>query len=155
MIRLFEEFTESSDYRIRMFFSELIKNIKHWFLEGAFSQDNINLIGLEESSNVKGVKKYLTFDFEDGEYRYQVSFIINYDMLSEEGVDSVYLSIKKYLFGDSELIRTLEEEVDTDELSETFILNKITEIDEKSQSTLGDTPNTLSDEDADFKDNIH
>lgn len=129
-IKLYEEFTESKNYKIREFFDRLTVDINKWFAEGSLSSQEATLIDIEQSNEEIGMTRNLKFDFEDKEFRYQVTIIIDHTMFDGNNLDKCYLTVKKYVFDEPTLLGVIEEEgLSITNLTEDYIINKISEID--------------------------
>jgi hypothetical protein len=128
MIKLYEDFTQSRNNIIRRYFDDLMINLRSWFSEGSLSQ-NTNLLEIEESNLSQGTSRSIICDFEDEECRFQLIFFIDQGMFEEEKLTKLVLTLKKY-DADNNLIDNYEEEVPVTDVTEDFIIDKITNIDE-------------------------
>lgn len=96
MKKLFEEYVESADYKISVFFKELQSQIEKWFAEGSLAAQGCELDGDIEISIYNPMEKFLIFNFiepiaegevEDeveeggGSYKYRVIFMIRLDQM--------------------------------------------------------------------------
>lgn len=91
MKKLFEEYVESADYKISVFFKELESQIEKWFTEGSLGAQGCELDGEIEISNYNPMEKFLTFNFveaiepsegdEGTSNRYRVIFMIRLDQM--------------------------------------------------------------------------
>ena len=91
MKKLFEEYVESADYKVSVFFKELESQIEKWFTEGSLGAQGCELDGDIEISNYNPMEKFLTFDFiepiasngeeEETSYRYRVIFMVRLDKM--------------------------------------------------------------------------
>jgi hypothetical protein len=128
MIKLYESFAQSRNNIIRRYFDDLQIDLNKWFTEGSLSQ-NTNLLEIEESNLTQGTSRSIICDFEDDEYRYQLMFFIDQGMFEEEKLTKLVLTLKRY-DTDSKLIDNYEDEVQITDITEDFIVDKITNIDE-------------------------
>lgn len=145
-----EGYEEKPEYQIKSFFTELEKNIKYWFEQGAFASDEIELVDIKQI-NVNSVEKNLMFDFQDTEFYYQVIIIIDLLAVTEDGLEDCYIKVKKYN-SDSELLRTSGEDASVDDVDQELIVQLFSKLDEESDSASGEMENdeTLSDDDTDL-----
>lgn len=94
MKKLFEEYIESADYKISVFFKELKSQVEKWFENGSLAAQGCKLDGQVDISNYNPMEKFLTFnfiepitegeDFENDEsslFRYRVIFMIRLDQM--------------------------------------------------------------------------
>jgi len=93
MKKLFEEYVESADYKITVFFKELKSQIERWFNEGSLAAQGCSLDGQIDISNSNPMEKFLIFNFsepieetkdkdseeEDSFFRYRVIFMVRLD----------------------------------------------------------------------------
>jgi hypothetical protein len=96
MKKLFEEYVESADYKVSVFFKELEAQIEKWFQDGSLAAQGCKLDGQIELSNYNPMEKFLIFNFvepitgekeeQENFYKYRVIFMIRLDqMKGEEG----------------------------------------------------------------------
>jgi hypothetical protein len=89
MKKLFEEYVESADYKISVFFKELESQIEKWFSDGSLGAQGCELDGEIDISNYNPMEKFLTFNFTESEgqgenstlSRYRVIFMIRLDQM--------------------------------------------------------------------------
>jgi hypothetical protein len=89
MKKLFEEYVESADYKISVFFKELEAQIEKWFTEGSLGAQGCELDGDIQISNYNPMEKFLIFNFTESEgegeqattFRYRVIFMIRLDQM--------------------------------------------------------------------------
>lgn len=89
MRKLFEEYVESADYKISVFFKELKAQIEKWFSEGSLGAQGCEIDGDIQISNYNPMEKFLIFNFAEasgeGEdatsFRYRVIFMIRLDQM--------------------------------------------------------------------------
>lgn len=177
VLKLFEQYIESADYKISVFFKELESQIKKWFTDGSLAAQGCELDGDIEVSNINPMEKILIFRFIEplgeeeqvqGEevnlsYIYRIIFMIRLDQMKqnipedqEDVVGSVGvpvegkdLEINKVLlkihqFDENHIEKgELVEEVSIEDIKEDFIIDKIGELKDKSESS--DTENDLED----------
>ena len=89
MKKLFEEYVESADYKISVFFKELQSQIEKWFEGGSLAAQGCEIDGNIQISNYNPMEKFLIFNFvepvqpgeeeEGSSYRYRVIFMIRLD----------------------------------------------------------------------------
>lgn len=100
-LKLFEEYVESADYKISVFFKELKNQIEKWFTDGSLAAQGCELDGDIQISNYNPMEKFLIFNFlepiEPGEneenddnsaYRYRVTFMLRLDQMQGNGENS-------------------------------------------------------------------
>jgi len=146
-----EKYNEEPEYRIKVFFTELEKNIRQWFVNGAFSTNNTILVSVTRALT-NSIEKNLIFDFTDDEYYYQVYVIISLPDVEEEELDDCFVKVKKYDKDEISLLRSLGEDVPVKELNEDTIIELFARLDEESDTLnlkTGDV--TLDDEDTDLE----
>jgi len=97
MKKLFEEYVESADYKISVFFKELKSQIERWFNEGSLAAQGCEVDGEMEIVNYNPMEKFLIVNFtepisdDDSEvegqfFRYRMTFMVRLDEMSgEEG----------------------------------------------------------------------
>lgn len=94
MKKLFEEYVESLDYKVSVFFKELKSQITKWFNEGSLAAQGCQLDGEIQINNYNPMEKFLTCNFvesigegEDIEnednsfYRYRMVFMVRLDQM--------------------------------------------------------------------------
>ena len=96
MKKLFEEYVESADYKISVFFKELQAQIEKWFTDGSLAAQGCELDGDIQISNYNPMEKFLICNFvepiQDGEeeegssFRYRIIFMIRLDQM--KGTDA-------------------------------------------------------------------
>ena len=180
MKKIFEEYVESADYKITVFFKELKSQIEKWFNDGSLAAQGCEIDGDIQISNYNPMEKFLICNFvepitegneEDGSsYRYRMVFMIRLDEM--KGSDEVQsqeqetpeepiegkksLEINKILLKihqfdeDNKEKGELVEEVGVDEIKEDFIIDKIGQLKDKSE----DDSNLEVDQN-DLKDNVY
>ena len=94
MKKLFEEYIESADYKISVFFKELQAQIEKWFTEGSLAAQGCELDGDIDISTYNPMEKFLIFNFvepietvkeeEGSSYRYRVIFMIRLDQMKND-----------------------------------------------------------------------
>ena len=177
MIRLFEEYVESADYKISVFFKELKSQIEKWFSEGSLGAQGCELEGDIELSNYNPMEKFLIFNFfEEGQeensmFKYRVIFMIRIDQMKgdeaqaaqappQEGeapvetpAEGKALEINKILlkihqFDENNVEKgELVEEVDVEDIKEDFLIDKL--------GQLKDTSENPEPDQVDLKDDIY
>lgn len=93
MRKLFEEYIESADYKISVFFKELKSQIEKWFTDGSLAAQGCELDGEIEISIYNPMEKFLIFNFvepsgeeteeseENAIFKYRVIFMIRLDQM--------------------------------------------------------------------------
>jgi len=95
MRKIFEEYVESADYKISVFFKELRSQIEKWFSEGSLAAQGCDLDGEIQITNYNPMEKFLIANFlepivtgEDEEHeedetyhRYRMTFMIRIDQM--------------------------------------------------------------------------
>ena len=98
MKKIFEEYVESMDYKVSVFFKELKAQIIKWFDEGSLAAQGCELDGEIQINNYNPMEKFLTCNFvesivegeeeENSLYRYRMVFMVRLDqMKGDEGGD--------------------------------------------------------------------
>jgi hypothetical protein len=169
--KIFEEYVESADYKISVFFKELKSQVVKWFETGSLAAQGCELDGEIDISNYNPMEKFLIFNFnepiegEDSIYKYRVIFMIRLDEMKGDAaqpaqgaapvetpaegkaleINKVLLKIHQFDEDDKEM-GELVEEVDVDDIKENFIIDKL--------GQLKDTSENETDE-PDLKDNVY
>jgi hypothetical protein len=167
MRKIFEEYVESADYKISVFFKELKSQIVRWFSEGSLAAQGCKLDGEIQISNYNPMEKFLIFNFfeyvsdvdDEDIFRYRVVFMIRLDemtgsnngdeMSQTEGksLDIEKILLKIHQFDEDNVEKgELVEEISIEDIKEDFLINKLGQLKDKSTSTEED--------DSDLKDNI-
>jgi len=91
MKKLFEEYVESADYKISVFFKELQAQIQKWFTEGSLSAQGCEIDGDIQISNYNPMEKFLICNFvepvtegdeeEGSSFRYRMTFMVRVDQM--------------------------------------------------------------------------
>jgi hypothetical protein len=89
MKKIFEEYVESADYKISVFFKELQAQIQKWFSEGSLAAQGCEIDGDIQISNYNPMEKFLICNFvepvnegdeeEGSSYRYRMIFMVRLD----------------------------------------------------------------------------
>lgn len=174
MKKLFEEYVESADYKISVFFKELEAQIEKWFSEGSLGAQGCELDGEIEISNYNPMEKFLIFNFVESEgsgedltsYKYRVIFMIRLDQMKgdenqapqgeeapvetpTEGklldINKVLLKIHQFDENNKEKAE-LVEEVDVEDIKEDFLIDKLGQLKDKSDNNNGVDQNDLKDD---------
>lgn len=161
MRKIFEEYIESSDYKISAFFKELKSQIETWFEKGSLAAQGCDLDGEIQISNYNPMEKFLLFNFmepinegEDFEnedsvaYRYRVLFLVRIDQMTGDqsqdapvqgepaptgklDINKVLLKIHQFDDDNNEK-GELVEEIDVTDIKEDFLIDKISQLKGKS-----------------------
>jgi len=180
MKKLFEEYIESADYKISVFFKELKSQIEKWFIDGSLAAQGCELDGNIQISNYNPMEKFLIANFiepseekveENSLFRYRMIFMIRLDQMkgnneapaqsSQEGgeapvetpVEGKALEINKILL---KIHQFDEENNEKGELVEEIDVEDIKEdfiIDKLGQ--LKDKSENENPEETDLKDNVY
>jgi hypothetical protein len=96
MQKIFEEYVESADYKVSVFFKELKSQIDKWFSEGSLAAQGCELDGDIEISNYNPMEKFLIVNFvepitegdeeEGSSYKYRMIFMVRLDQM--KGTDA-------------------------------------------------------------------
>jgi hypothetical protein len=176
MQKIFEEYVESADYKVSVFFKELKSQIDKWFSEGSLAAQGCELDGDIEISNYNPMEKFLTVNFvepitegeeeEGSSYKYRMIFMVRLDQMKgdasqtqaqtapvETPAEGKSLEINKILLKIHQFDENMEEkgelveEVDVEDIKEDFIIDKIGQLKDKSDDEGIDKN--------DLKDNIY
>lgn len=173
MKKIFEEYVESSDYKIIVFFKELKSQIEKWFTNGSLAAQGCTLDGDISISNYNPMEKFLIFNFveniteseklEDDDieyYRYRVIFMVKIDQMNGDDIQNNSgennsnspeinkVSLKIHQFDDDNNEKSeLVEEIDITDIKEDFLIDKIGQLKDKSDEQDTDQ--------SDFKDEIY
>lgn len=133
MKKLFEDFIESPDYIISIFFKELEAQVNNWFKEGSFAASGCEIIQFNTLS-INPMQKTLMVDFVSPEFYFKMIFMIKVDEITDNEVDTVYLIIKRYTSYEEKMLdRELLDELKVDDVKEDYIIDKISELDDKEE----------------------
>lgn len=174
MKKLFEEYVESADYKISVFFKELKSQVEKWFSEGSLAAQGCELDGQIDISNTNPMEKFLIFNFvepitesendeEGASYRYRVIIMVRLDQMkgadsqqvqgSEPPAEGKILEINKVLLKIHQFNEEMEEkgelveEVAVEDIKEDFMIDKLGQLKDKSDDKGVD--------ENDLKDNIY
>lgn len=155
-LKLYEEYINNPVNRLQTVFDEMIKNMKFWFTEGSLSKQGLSLYELERSTANDYTEKNILIDFSDSQWYYQVIIIVKLeDVKGNEPIKDGYIKIKKYDMDQTNLIRTWEGEFDlVKDFNENFIIDKISELDDKTHENQDDLEQ-MPDDDVALDDNIY
>lgn len=132
-----EAYEEDPEFKIKKYFIELEKNIKNWFNEGSFSLSGVQLYDIK-TNTTNNLDKYLTFDFQDEEFYYQIIIIISLQEVTEDTLKECYIKVKRYDAETSELIDQHSESVMVDDLNEDKIIELVNNLDNESETPAED-----------------
>jgi hypothetical protein len=141
-IKLYEDYVDS-DYEMQRIIKELEKRAKYWFENGPLSKD-AQLVDIKQTETAISTKKSLIVEFNDNEFYYQIIIRINIDdIIKNDEPVKCEMIIKKYnsnsengeaLELNDQLSFTGEDKVEIDEIKGEFILDKIAELNSKSEN---------------------
>jgi len=148
MKKIFEEYVESADYIISVFFKELEVQVQKWFNGGSLGASGCQLVQITNNEIMNPMQKYQMIEFISPENYFQIMFIVRVDEFDDDNeIGKVHLKIKRYSDNEAQkLERELVEEIDVEDIKEDFIIDKISEIDQTEEE---------EDDDVDLKDNIY
>lgn len=146
MKKIFEDFIESADYVVSVFFKEVESQVKKWFTEGSFGASGCKLSQISDNQIMNPIQKFQKIDFMSPENYFQIMFIVRIDELTDDNeIDKVHLKIKRYSDVEyQKLEKELVEEIDVEDIKEDFIIDKISELDKDE-----------GEEETDLKDNVY
>lgn len=174
-LKLFEQYIESADYKISVFFRELESQIKKWFTDGSLAAQGCELDDIQVS-NTNPMEKLLIFKFNEPvteeddmenieSFWYRVIFMIRMDQMKNvqpeqqeeivgaagtpvegKNLDIGKVLLKIHQFDDNNVEKSeLVEEIAVEDIKEDFIIDKIGELKDKSEKEP---------EDVDLEDNV-
>lgn len=132
-----EAYEEDPEFRIKKYFIELEKDIRMWFEEGSFSLNSVQLYDIK-TNTTNNLDKYLTFDFQDENFYYQIIVIVSLQEVSEDTLKECYIKVKRYDIETSELLKQSSESVMVDDLNEDKIIELIDNLDNESENPTED-----------------
>lgn len=132
-----EAYEEDPEFRIKKYFIELEKDIRMWFEEGSFSLNDVQLYDIK-TNTTNNLDKYLTFDFQDENFYYQIIVIVSLQEVSEDTLKECYIKIKRYDIETSELLKQSSESVMVEDLNEDKIIELIDNLDNESENPTED-----------------
>ena len=177
MQKIFEEYVESADYKVSVFFKELKSQIDKWFSEGSLAAQGCELDGDIEISNYNPMEKFMIVNFvepitegdeeEGSSFKYRMIFMIRLDQMKgvaqgaqaqaappvETPAEGKSLEINKILLKIHQFDESMEEkgelveEIAVEDIKEDFIIDKIGQLKDKSDDEGIDKN--------DLKDNIY
>lgn len=143
MKKLFEEFVESADHIISIFFKENESLINKWFTEGSLGASGCKLTQITNNQIMNPMQKFQMVDFISPENYFQIMFIVRVDEMTDENeIGTVHMKIKKYSDTETQnLERELLEEIDVEDIKEDFIIDKIAELDNDKEDNDNEVEN--------------
>jgi len=91
MKKIFEEYVESADYKVTVFFKELQSQIEKWFADGSLAAQGCEIDGDIQISNYNPMEKFLICNFvepvqeneeaEGSAFRYRMIFMVRLDQM--------------------------------------------------------------------------
>jgi len=137
--KLNEKYEEDPEYRIKVFFNKLEKNIRLWFSEGSFAINGAELYDINVATT-NNIDKTLIFDFQDKNYYYQVIVIVSLEDVNESTLSDCYIKVKRYDLETSELLKEVGKNVLVKDLNEDKLIEIFADLDEE-ESLLDDEGN--------------
>ena len=131
-----EAYEEDPEFRIKKYFIELEKDIRMWFEEGSFSLNDVQLYDIK-TNTTNNLDKYLTFDFQDENFYYQIIVIVSLQEVTEDTLKECYIKVKRYSES-SELLKQSSVSVMIKDLNEDKIIELIDNLDNDSDETIDD-----------------
>lgn len=132
-----EAYEEDPEFRIKKYFLELEKDIKKWFEEGSLSLNGVKLYDIK-TNTTNNLDKYLTFDFQDEEFYYQIIIIVSLQEVTEDTLKECYVKVKRYDVETSELLKQSAQSLMVDELDEDKIIELIDDLDNETEKPSDD-----------------
>jgi len=130
--------------RLSAVIDEIVKNVEYWFKEGKFSMENISLVELEKSFDDKLGMRNIICNFEDENSNFQLIIDVPLNLIVTLNADEKnngdfkgIITIKKYDKNTSELIRQYKNDVKLKNITEDFIIERISKFDEITSEVGG------------------
>ena len=109
---------------------------------------------MDKYNTVGGMTKTLTLKFKDMQYEYCVDILIDHDMFEENELKNCYLSIKLYDQDDNLLTTDIDSNVDINNVTEDYLIEKISNIKDKYEQN-SDNTNTQSTEGGEIEGDVN
>lgn len=132
-----EAYEEDPEFRIKKYFIELEKEIREWFSEGSFSLNDVQLYDIK-TNTTNNLDKYLTFDFQDEEYYYQIIVIVSLQEVTEDTLKECYVKVKRYDAETSNLLKQSAQSLMIEDLNEDKIIELIDNLDNEAENFTED-----------------
>lgn len=124
-IKLFEEFNDVDTAVIEVL-GKIETMFKGWFDNGALSKEGVKLEST--NTNTETTDPTIEIEFSNEDCMFSIDFFIDYAAMSADRDDiKLEMEFKKYDNATSELVSTLEDEITMQDLTEDYILSKISE----------------------------
>jgi hypothetical protein len=125
-IKLFEEFNDDVDTAVIEVLDKIETMFKSWFDNGMLSKEDIKLEST--NTNTETTDPTIEIEFSNEDHMFSIDFFIDYAAISADRDDvKLEMEFKKYDNATSELVSTLEDEITMQDLTEDYILSKISE----------------------------
>jgi len=168
LIKNFSEYTNESfvefgtpAYKLQTFIEGKVKMIKKWFESEILS--NAQLIDIDITKYSQSLNKNIIFNFTDGQYQFQVILVFRMQDYNDGKIGKCFMKIKKYSYDEDDSLKgtlidfwdsnnpdndtdgEIDGQVEIKDISPEFILDKISKMDDESQS-FGSKENSISEE---------
>jgi len=140
-----EAYEEDPEYRIKKYFDELKKDIATWFESGSLSNQDVELYDTEMNTT-NNLDKYMTVDFQDSTYYYQIIFIISLQEVSEDTLKECFIKVKRYDLETSELLKQSAQSVMVKDINEDKIIELMSDLDNENKEGSEGSSEGSSDE---------
>ena len=128
--RLNEAYEEDPEFRIKKYFDELKEKLYEWFNAGSLS-NNTELYDIKYNTT-NNLDKYLTVDFKDDKYYYQIIFIISLQEVDVDNLNECYIKVKRYDEDSMKLLKQKNKSIMISNLDEDAILEIISNLDDEN-----------------------
>jgi len=111
LIKLYEEYINSSTNRVNTFLKNLVQSLNETFSGsnnalGVKDIETLSLIDVEQSNTSDAIEKNILMRFSDTMYQYQMIFVIKIeDVKNETPITDAYMKLKIYDGNNADLIR--------------------------------------------------
>lgn len=127
-----EAYEEDPEYRIKKYFNDLEKDIKTWFETGSLSLQDVELYDIEMNTT-NNLDKYMTVDFQDENFYYQLIFIISLQEVNEDTLKECFIKVKRYDLETSDLLKQSAQSVMVKDINEDKIIELMSDLDNEKE----------------------
>lgn len=127
MLKLYEEFVEYD--KLYEIIQQLENRIKYWFGEKGTLGKDTSLTEINSSLTNKYSTRSIIVTYNNENYMYQAIFTV----AADRG-DKCHITLKRYDLDDSNLIDTIKDEVELNDVKEDLIIKKMSEMEGKSEN---------------------
>jgi len=127
MLKLFEEFVEYD--KLYSIIQQMENRVKYWFGEKGTLGKDTSLTEINSSLTNKYSTRSIIVTYNNENFMYQLILTV----AADKG-DKCHITLKRYDLDDSNLIDTINDEVELNEVKEDLIIKKMSEMEGKSDN---------------------